>query len=43
MKDRIVIWGQDEKDVDILIAIRLLQNSDIIKIWTFPKKETSIN
>jgi len=38
MKDRIVIWGQDEKDTDVLIAIRLLQNSDIIKIWTFPKK-----
>ncbi len=41
MKDRIVIWGQDEKDEDILIAIRLLQDSDIIKIWTFPKKETT--
>ena len=40
MKDRIVIWGQDERDEDILIAIRLLQDSDIIKIWTFPKKET---
>lgn len=39
MKDRIVIWGQDEKDEDILIAIRLLQDSDIIKIWTFPKKD----
>lgn len=38
MKDRIVIWGQDEKDTDVLIAIRLLQNSDIIKIWTFPKQ-----
>jgi len=38
MKDRIVIWGQDEKDTDVLIAIRLLQNSDIIKIWTFPIK-----
>jgi len=38
MKDRIVIWGQDEKDTDVLIAIRLHQNSDIIKLWTFPKK-----
>jgi len=41
MKDRIVIWGQNEKEEDILIAIRLLQDSDIIKIWTFPKKDTN--
>ena len=38
MKDRIVIWGTDEKEQDILVAIRLLHHEDTIKIWTFPKE-----
>jgi len=38
MKDRIVIWGTDQREQDILVAIRLLHNEDIIKIWTFSKE-----
>ncbi len=37
MKDKIVFWGQDEKENDILVALRLRANDNKVDIWTFQK------
>ena len=37
MKDKIVFWGADEKDNDILVALRLRANDNRVDLWAFPK------
>lgn len=39
MKDKIALWGTDERDNDVLIALRLRVNDNCVDIWTFPKNK----
>lgn len=39
MKDKIVFWGSDEHDKDILITLRLRADDNKVDLWTFPKDE----
>ena len=39
MKDKIVFWGTDEKNADILVVLRLRASDNQVDIWTFPKAE----
>lgn len=41
MKDKIVFWGVDEKDNDILVAMRLRTNDNRVDLWAFPKDKHS--
>lgn len=36
MKNKIVLWGTDEKNEDILIALELMAEVNKVKIYTFP-------
>ncbi len=36
MKDKIVLWGQNEKDEKILVAIELIEKENMVKIHQFP-------
>lgn len=38
MKTRIVIWGANEKDEKILVALELIEQEDLVKIYSFPEK-----
>ena len=38
MKTKIVLWGTNEKDEKLLIAIELVPNDNKIKIYTFPEE-----
>lgn len=37
MKDKIVFWGTNEQDVEVLVTLRLKAAENKIDIWTFPK------
>ena len=41
MKTRIVMWGSNEKDEKILIAISLRAEDNVVDIYTFPFESTS--
>lgn len=38
MKDKIVFWGTDEKENDILVTLRLRATDNKVDIWSFPKE-----
>jgi chromosome segregation ATPase len=42
MKDKIALWGTDEHDNDILIALRLRVDDNCVDVWTFPKSQLDI-
>ena len=35
MKKKLVLWGIDEKDEKVLIAIELLEKEDSVKVYSF--------
>ncbi len=37
MRRKIVLWGSNEKDEKLLIALELLEKENIVKIYTFPE------
>ncbi len=37
MKTRIVIWGTNEKEEKILVALELIEQEDLVKIYSFPE------
>ena len=39
MKDKIVFWGTNENDADILVLLRLRAEDNKVDLWTFPKEE----
>ncbi len=41
MKTRIVMWGNNEKDEKVLIAIALRAEDNVVDIYTFPFESTS--
>lgn len=41
MKDKIALWGADEKDNDLLIVLRLRALENRVDLWTFPKDKHS--
>ncbi len=40
MKDRIVFWGADARDKDIIVLVQLRAVDNKLDIWTFPKEGT---
>lgn len=43
MKTRIVIWGTNEKDEKILVALELIEQEDLVKIYSFPENIVTEN
>ena len=41
MKTRIVMWGSNEKDQKVLIAIGLRAADNVVDIYTFPFETTT--
>ena len=39
MKDKIVFWGTNENDADVLVLLRLRAKDNKVDLWTFPKEE----
>ena len=37
MKTKLVLWGNDEKDERVLIAMQLQPDKNLVDIWTFPE------
>ena len=37
MKTKLVLWGNDEKDERVLIAMQLRPDKNLVDIWTFPE------
>ncbi len=37
MRRKIVLWGSDEKDEKLLVALELLEKENVVNIYTFPE------